>query len=91
MGLRRLTRNVTWNVTWGVLAGCLALSVFGVAPASAEFFGCNEPHTTVSYSPGYYPHRSASHSVRQYSAKRLRQAAYAARHAERRDHADGSR
>lgn len=36
---------------FGLLAVIAALVAGGVAPASAEFFGCNEPRTKVSYSP----------------------------------------
>jgi hypothetical protein len=74
----------------GGLAGGLALIAVGVAPAFAEFFGCNEPHTKVTYSPGYYPHRSASRSIRHFSAQRSRHAAYFVRRADRRDRAHWS-
>lgn len=35
---------------FGLLTVAVALLAGGVAPASAEFFGCKEPRTTVSYS-----------------------------------------
>lgn len=37
----------------GLLA-VAAVLIAGVAPASAEFFGCNEPRTKVSYSSSNY-------------------------------------
>lgn len=40
----------------GLLVGAVTLVVANVAPASAEFFGCNEPRTKVSYSSGYRSH-----------------------------------
>lgn len=44
--------------TFGFLTLAAALLVGGVAPAKAEFFGCNEPRTKVSYSsrPAYSGH-----------------------------------
>ena len=33
-----------------LLVGAVTLVIASVAPASAEFFGCNEPRTRVSYS-----------------------------------------
>jgi hypothetical protein len=41
---------------FAVLVGVVTLVVANVAPASAEFFGCNEPRTKVSYSSGYRSH-----------------------------------
>ncbi len=37
----------------GLLA-VAAVLIAGVAPASAEFFGCNEPRSKVSYSSSNY-------------------------------------
>jgi hypothetical protein len=71
-----------------VLAGSLALLAAGVAPASAEFFGCKEPHTTVTYSPGYYPHRPVARNIRHFSAPRSRHAAYSMRRVDRRYRTD---
>lgn len=73
-----------------VLAGSAALIAAGVAPASAEFFGCNEPHTKITYSPGYYPHRSATRSIRHFSAQRSRHAAYFVRRVDRYDRSNWS-
>jgi hypothetical protein len=44
--------------TFGFLIVAGTLVVGSVAPASAEFFGCNEPRTKVSYSsrPAYSSH-----------------------------------
>jgi hypothetical protein len=39
---------------FGLLIGAVTLVVTSVAPASAEFFGCNEPRTKVSYSNASY-------------------------------------
>ena len=39
---------------FGLLAVAAALVAGSVAPASAEFFGCNEPRTKVSYSSSNY-------------------------------------
>ncbi|MBS0533913.1 MAG: hypothetical protein JSR72_07630 [Proteobacteria bacterium] len=36
------------TIGWGILAGALCCAV--ASPASAEFFGCKEPHTKVTYS-----------------------------------------
>ena len=43
---------------FGFLIVAAAIVVGSVAPASAEFFGCNEPRTKVSYSsrPAYSGH-----------------------------------
>jgi hypothetical protein len=40
--------------TFGLLAVVATLVAGSVAPASAEFFGCNEPRTKVSYSNAAY-------------------------------------
>lgn len=37
--------------TFPFLVVAATLVIGSVAPASAEFFGCNEPRTKVSYSP----------------------------------------
>jgi hypothetical protein len=42
--------------TFAGLVGALTLVVASAAPASAEFFGCNEPRTKVSYTTGYRGH-----------------------------------
>ncbi len=75
------------RLTLGVLAGTVALSVAGIAPASAEFFGCKEPHTKVTYSPDYYPKRHNSWSDARdyrnsYAAPRPRHTIYSSRRAE---------
>jgi hypothetical protein len=60
---------------FGFLVVAGAIVIGSAAPASAEFFGCNEPRTKVSYSsrPAYSGHyaqasrqRSASYSSRSY-------------------------
>jgi hypothetical protein len=48
-----------------------------MTPAAAEFFGCNEPHTKVIYSPGYYPKRPDYRSA--YAAQRQRHTNYSSR------------
>ena len=61
----------------GILAGMLCGAM--VTPASAEFFGCKDPHTTVTYSSSssrqaftrYYAGR-AGHDY--YSTRRTRHA-----------------
>ncbi len=83
--------------TLGVLAGCLALAsaliVAGAAPAAAEFFGCKEPHSKVSYSRGYAPQRhAASDDNRAYwAAQRSRHANYSEQRSDRRARPDGWR
>ncbi len=76
------------RLTLGVLAGCLALMAAGIAPASAEFFGCKDPHTKVTYSPGYYPKRSDTRADTRdyrnpYAAPRSRHTIYSSRRADR--------
>jgi hypothetical protein len=59
-------------VTGALLAG-------SVAPASAEFFGCNEPRTKVSYSSrptAYRTHSARAQFARAYVAPRQRHASY---------------
>jgi hypothetical protein len=60
---------------FGFVIVAAAIVVGSVAPASAEFFGCNEPRTKVSYSSrsaysGHYAQaprqRSTSYSSRSY-------------------------
>ena len=49
----------------GLLVGAVTLvvaSVASVAPASAEFFGCNEPRSKVSYLSGYRSHHAQAQS-----------------------------
>ena len=76
---------MAWRrLTLGILAGAFALTAFGVAPASAEFFGCNEPRTKVSYSSGYYPKRHDARDYRSaYAAQHPRQTTYSSRRADR--------
>ena len=54
-----------------VVAGSLLAG--SVAPASAEFFGCNEPRTKVSYSTRAPAYRSYA---RAYDAPRQQHASY---------------
>jgi hypothetical protein len=66
----------------GVFAMATVLTVTGVAPASAEFFGCNEPHTKVTYSsrPLYSPAPRAqytTHYTHEFAAQRSRHTTYA--------------
>jgi hypothetical protein len=69
---------------FGFLLVTGALVAGSVAPASAEFFGCNEPRTKVSYSsrPTAYRTHDAraqfarAHSERVYVAPRQRDASY---------------
>ncbi len=61
----------------GLAAAVIALGLTGVAPARAEFFGCNDRPGQVLYSSGH--HYSAAHTrydSRDYSAqpRRYRQA-----------------
>ncbi len=61
------------RIGWGVLALAGILTVAGVAPASAEFFGCNEPRTKVSYSRGYFPPKqSTNRYTHEFAAQRTR-------------------
>jgi hypothetical protein len=76
------------RLTLGVLAGAVALAVAGIAPASAEFFGCKDPHTKVTYSPGYYPKRHNSWSGSRdysnaYATARPRHSIYASSRSDR--------
>ncbi|MDO8875146.1 MAG: hypothetical protein Q8M24_17775 [Pseudolabrys sp.] len=52
---------------FGLLVVAAALVAGSVAPASAEFFGCNEPRTKVSYSsrPAYSGHYAQAPAPRQ--------------------------
>ncbi len=53
---------------FGLLAVVAALVAGSVSPASAEFFGCNEPRTKVSYSssrPAYGGHYAQAPAPRQ--------------------------
>jgi hypothetical protein len=74
-----------------ILAGSLGLIVTAVTPASAEFFGCSEPHTKVSYSPGYYPQHAAPRYSRHYTPQRSRHTAFFLRRTDRRDRTAGLR
>jgi hypothetical protein len=58
----------------GLLAVAATL-IAGVAPASAEFFGCNEPRTKVSYSNSAY----RSHYAQAQSSQAQSSQAYAQR------------
>lgn len=76
------------RLTLGVLAGAVALSVAGIAPASAEFFGCKEPNTKVTYSPGYSPKRHVARADTRdyrnaYAAQHSRSATYSSRRSDR--------
>jgi hypothetical protein len=70
--------------TFGLLLVTGALVAGSVAPASAEFFGCNEPRTKVSYSsrPAAYRTHDAraqfarAQFARAYVAPRQRHASY---------------
>jgi hypothetical protein len=54
----------------GLLLGAVTLIVATAAPASAEFFGCNEPRTKVSYSsPAYRHYAQAPVISRRYSSR----------------------
>ena len=64
------------RIVVGALALVTTLTAAGVAPASAEFFGCKEPHTKVTYSQGYLPRQSASRNPHSYAAGRAHHAAY---------------
>lgn len=59
---------------FGFLLVTGALVAGSVAPASAEFFGCNEPRTKVSYSSRPAAYRA--HHARTYVAPRQRHASY---------------
>ena len=60
----------------GILAGALCCAV--VTPASAEFFGCKDPHTKVTYSSSSsrqaFARYSTSHASHDYSQRRTRSA-----------------
>ena len=61
----------------GVAAAIIVLGLAGIAPARAEFFGCNDRPGQVLYNSGW--HRGGtrtSHASRDYSAqpRRYRQA-----------------
>jgi len=69
----------------------LPLTLAGVAPASAEFFGCKTPHTTVSYSsrPLYSPApraRATSRYTHEFAAQRSRHVTYSPRRTQRRQY-----
>ena len=53
----------------GLLVGAVTLVVASVAPASAEFFGCNEPRSKVSYSSGYRSHYAQAQSSQTYAPR----------------------
>lgn len=59
---------------FGFLVVAAALVAGSVAPASAEFFGCNEPRAKVSYSTRPAAYRTSS--TRTYAAPRQRHATY---------------
>ncbi len=72
----------------------LTLTVAGVAPASAEFFGCKTPHTTVTYtSRPVYTYSSRKPRVRystrythEFAAQRSRHVIYSPRRTHRRQY-----
>ena len=77
------------------LALVLVLTVAGVGSASAEFFGCKTPHTTVTYTsqPLYSPaprvHTRARYSTRythEFAAQRSRHVTYSPRRSHRRQY-----
>jgi hypothetical protein len=83
------------STTFGVLAVAsvlaLPLTLAGVAPASAEFFGCKTPHTTVSYSsrPLYRltPRiRTTTRHTHEFAAQRSRHVTYSPRRSHRRQY-----
>ncbi|MFA6266306.1 MAG: hypothetical protein WC670_11415 [Pseudolabrys sp.] len=64
-------------IGWGVLAGAVLCAA--VTPASAEFFGCNEPHTKVSYSSPASRHATSrptytTRETHDYATRRTRSA-----------------
>ena len=59
--------------TFGLVVVVASLIAGSVAPASAEFFGCNEPRTKVSYSTRAPAYRSYA---RAYDAPRQQHASY---------------
>ncbi|KQY98007.1 hypothetical protein ASD45_18650 [Pseudolabrys sp. Root1462] len=60
----------------GILAGALCAAM--VTPAAAEFFGCKDPHTKVTYSSSSsrqaFARYSTSHTSHEYSSRRTRSA-----------------
>lgn len=64
------------TIGWGILAGALCAAI--ATPAAAEFFGCNEPHSKVSYSSSSsrqaFARYSTSHVSREYAPRRTRSA-----------------
>jgi hypothetical protein len=69
----------------------VTLSAGAVAPASAEFFGCKTPHTTVSYSsrPFYSPAprvRTTTRYTHEFAAQRSRHVTYSSRWSHRRQY-----
>lgn len=57
---------------FGILAAALCGAF--VTPAAAEFFGCKDPHTTVTYSSS-----SSRQAFARYDASRASHASYATR------------
>ena len=77
-----------------VLAVALTATVAGVTPASAEFFGCKTPRTTVSYSSRPYsaaPRARSSHYTHEFAAQRSRPVTYSPRRSQRSRRHDGWR
>ena len=74
------------------MALALPLTLAGVTPASAEFFGCKTPHTTVTYTtsrPLYSPVPRARYSTRythEFAAQRSRRVIYSSRRKYRRQY-----
>lgn len=66
---------------FGLAALVFALSVGAAAPASAEFFGCNDrqrvTYSSRSYSPSY--RQTASRYTHEFAAQSSRSTAYAHR------------
>ncbi len=75
-----MTAKTTGGIFALTLAAAIAAMAASIVPASAEFFGCKDPHTTVSYSsrPLYnsFHAQSSRHYARDYSVTRTRHAAY---------------
>ncbi|MCF8478408.1 MAG: hypothetical protein K9G60_15375 [Pseudolabrys sp.] len=77
-----------------VSAVALTATVAGVTPASAEFFGCKEPRTTVSYSSRPYSPAPRAHAGRytdEFAAQRSRHVTYSPRRSYRNTRSDGWR
>lgn len=60
------------TIGFGILTGALCGAL--VTPAAAEFFGCKDPHTTVTYSSS-----SSRHAFARYDASRASHTSYSMR------------